>query len=116
MTEADILRKTMTDRVDITREVWYRGSKTTEQVYSALPCALSRGFHNSTPRIGGEWEPVAESRYTLVLFLPAGTIILPGDRAAVTREGQIIRGICSDSFPYPSHAMVNLEVQEVKPV
>lgn len=113
MSEAAILRETMTDRADIFREVLQGGAYQQEQVYQDLPCALSRNYQGSRPRLIGPREGVAESEFFLMIFLPAGTVVKAGDRAEVRREGQIYKGICGPSLGYPSYAVASLEVEEV---
>ena len=114
MREADILYRTMTDRVTVTREVWDGTRWETRTVYENLACALSRTMQAITPTINGQWEDVMEDGGRLGLFLPAGTQLLAGDRAVVLREGQVFRGICSATMPYPSHALSILLLQEVE--
>ena len=113
MREADILYRTLTDRVTVTREVWNGDRWVTERVYEELACALSRVVQASSPKLNGEREPVPETEGRVNLFLPAGTVLKAGDKAAVTREGQVFRGICSPTLPYPSHAVATLYLQEV---
>lgn len=108
MTERQALEKTFYDRVTVTRA----GTA----VYEALPCALSKPPQTRSPRLRGEWEGMAESGFALTLYLPCGTVLLAGDRAEVTREGQVFRGMCSASLPYPTHAIATLDVQEVTAV
>ena len=114
MREADILYRTLTDRITVTREVWNGARWVSEMVYQELACALSRAVQASTPKLNGEWADVAEAEGRLSLFLPAGTVLKAGDRATVIREGQVFRGICSPTMPYPSHAVAAIYVQEVE--
>lgn len=114
MSEADILYRTLTDRVTVTREAWNGARWETKTVYENLACALSRAVQSSTPKVTGEWEEVTETGGKLALYLPAGTRLLAGDRAVVLREGQVFRGICSATLPYPSHALATLLLQEVE--
>lgn len=113
MSEADILYRTMTDRATITREVWNGARWETKTLYEDLACALSRSAQASTPKVTGQWEGVTETDGRLSLYLPAGTQLIAGDRAAVTRQGQVFRGICSATLPYPSHALAMIFLQEV---
>lgn len=113
MSEADILYRTLTDRVTVTREVWTGARWETQTVYENLACALSRAAQAITPKLTGQWEDVMETGGKLGLYLPAGTRLLAGDRATVLREGQVFRGICSATLPYPSHALAILLLQEV---
>lgn len=114
MTEADILKATLTDRADIVRQVWDNGRQRAETVYRALPCALSRNSHTAVPRLRGELEGAAESGFAMMLYLPRGTRLLAGDRAEVLRENQRFRGICSASLGYSSHAVAMMQIQEVQ--
>jgi len=114
MREADILYRTFTDRVTVTREVWNGERWVTETVYEELACALSRVVQAGSPKLKGEREPIPETEGKLRLFLPVGTVLKAGDRAAVVREGQVFRGICSPVLPYPSHAVATLYLQEVE--
>lgn len=84
------------------------------EVYRDRACALSRSAHVASPSSPAVAAPLAERSYRMTLFLPAGTIVLAGDRAQVTRGGQIFCGVTSDSIPYPSHSVCVFEVQEVK--
>lgn len=113
MREAEILRRTMTDRAEITRQVWNGAEYESRVIYPALPCALSRSSHTASPRLRGEWENAAESGFTLMLYLPRGTVLRAGDRASVLREEQRYSGICSTSIGYPGFALSMLTVQEV---
>lgn len=115
MKEKEILRRTMTDRVRVTRRMGAEGEKTAVTVYEGLECALSRGVNSALPKLGGELEPVSEDRYRMMLYLPAGTVLQAGDRVEVRREGQIFSGISSGSVGYPSFAAAGVEIQEVKP-
>lgn len=114
MREADILQETMTDRAEITRQVWNGAEYESRVIYPALPCALSRSSHMSTPRLRGEWEGAVESGFSAMLYLPAGTVLLAGDRADILREGQRYRGLCSATLAYPSFALAKMQVQEVR--
>lgn len=114
MREADILMETLTDRADITRQLWNGADYESRVVYTALPCALSRGSHMAVPRLRGEWEGAAESGFNMMLYLPRGTVLLAGDRADILREGQRYRGLCSASLAYPSFALAMISVQEVQ--
>lgn len=51
MREADILYRTLTDRVTVTREVWNGARWVSETVYQELACALSRAVQASTPKL-----------------------------------------------------------------
>lgn len=113
MKEAEIIARTLTDRVTVTREVWNGIGWETETVYQNLACALSRTVQSESPKRTGLWADLEESEGRLELLLPAGTRLLVGDRAAVCREGQVFRGICSATLPYPSHAMATFYLQEV---
>ena len=113
MREADILYRTLTDRVTVTRDVWRDTRWENETVYEGLACALSRAVQASTPKLNGERAEMPESEGRLRLFLPVGTVLKTGDRAVVIREGQRFAGICSASVPYPSHAVADLYLQEV---
>ena len=111
MGEAEILKRTMTDRADISRmEATGDGYR---WVYRDLPCALSRNYHGSRPR-NEEKDGMAESDFYLMLYLPKGTVLQAGDSAAVRREGQILRGRCSASLSYPSYALASMDVKEVE--
>ena len=116
MREADILYRTLTDRVTVTREVWNGAKWVTERVYEELACALSRVVQAGSPKLNGEREPVPEVEGKLRLFLPAGTVLEAGDKATVIREGQVFRGLCSPTLPYPSHAVATIFLQEVEGV
>ena len=113
MREADILYQTLTDRVTVTREVWNGARWVSETVYQELACALSRAVQASTPKLGGEWADVPEAEGRLSLFLPVGTVLKAGDKATVIREGQVFRGICSPTMPYPSHAVATIYLRVV---
>ncbi len=115
MKEKEILRRTMTDRVRVTRWVTEAGVRTERTLWDGLECALSRGVNSALPKLGGELEAVSEDRYRMMLYLPAGTVLLAGDRVEVRREGQIFSGISSGSVGYPSFAAAGVEIQEVKP-
>ena len=114
MREADILYQTQTDRVTVTREVWNGARWVSETVYQELACALYRAVQASTPKLGGEWADVPEAEGRLSLFLPVGTVLKAGDKATVIREGQVFRGICSPTMPYPSHAVATIYLREVE--
>lgn len=114
MREADILYRTLTDRATVTREVWNGARWVTERVYEELACALSRAVQASTPKLNGEWADVPQAEGRLSLFLPVGTVLKAGDKVTVVREGQVFRGICSPSMPYPSHAVATMYLQEVE--
>ena len=47
MREADILYRTLTDRVTVTREVWNGARWVSETVYQELACALSRALFSA---------------------------------------------------------------------
>lgn len=113
MSEAAILRATMTDSGTFTRRVWKGSGWAEEVVYAQLACALSRSPQAATPKVRGQWEDVAETDAKLALFLPAGTVLQAGDRAEIFREGQVFRGICGPCMPYPSHCYTTILVQEV---
>ena len=114
MRESAILRRTMTDRVRVTRRVVTAGEKTAVAGYEGLECALSRGVNSALPKLGGEMEAVSEDRYRMMLYLPAGTVLQAGDRVEIRREGQIFFGISSGSVGYPSFAAAGVEIQEVR--
>lgn len=114
VSEAAILRATMTDRATVTREVWDGTAWKTVVAYENLPCALSRAPQNPTASITGLWEDVPECQGQMTLFVPRDTLLLAGDRAEVKREGQVLRGICSAALPYPSHGMARFFLTEVK--
>ena len=116
MSEAAILRATMTDSGTFTRQVWKGSGWSEEVVYEQLACALSRSPQATTPRVRGQWEDVAETDARLALFLPAGTVLQAGDRAEIVREGQVFRGVCGPCMPYPSHCYTTILVQEVAAV
>ena len=116
MSEAAVLRSTMTDRATVTREVWEDGGWKTVTAYEELPCALSRAPQNPTATITGLWEELPESQGQMTLFVPRDTLLLAGDRADIRREGQLFRGICSAALPYPSHGMARFFLTEVKAV
>lgn len=113
MSEAAILRATMTDSGTFTRRVWKGSGWAEEVVYAQLACALSRSPQAATPKVRGQWEDVAETDARLALFLPAGTVLQAGDRAEIFREGQVFRGICGPCMPYLSHCYTTILVQEV---
>lgn len=114
MSEAAILRATMTDRATVTRETWDGTAWKTVVAYEDLPCALSRAPQNPTATIGGLWEDVPEDQGQMTLFVPRGVLLLAGDRAEVSREGQVMRGVCAAVLPYPSHGMARFFLTEVK--
>lgn len=114
MREADILYRTLTDRATVTREVWNGARWVSERVYEELACALSRAVQASTPKWNGEWADVPQAEGRLSLFLPAGTVLKAGDKVTVVREGQVFRGICGPTMPYPSHAVATMYLQEVE--
>ena len=62
----------------------------------------------------GQVHDVPEAEGRLSLYLPAGTVIKAGDKATVIREGQVFRGICSPTMPYPSHAVATIYLREVE--
>ena len=113
MSEAAIMRATMTDSGTFTRQVWKGSGWVQEVVYEQLACALSRLPQAITPKVRSQWEDVAETDARLALFLPAGTVLQAGDRAEIVREGQVFRGICGPCMPYPSHCYATILVQEV---
>lgn len=113
MLEHEILRETMTDRGDFFRQIWDGEGYQTAQIYTALPCALSRGSHMAAPRLRSALAGAAESGFRMMLYLPKGTRLLAGDRAEILREGQKYRGICSASLGYESFALAAVEIQEV---
>ena len=113
MREADILYRTLTDRITVTREAWNGARWVSETVYQELACALSRAVQASTPKLNGERALVPETEGRLNLFLPVGTVLKAGDKANVSREGQVFRGICSATLPYPSHTVATIYLQEV---
>ena len=113
MSEAAILRATMTDSGTFTRQVWKESGWAEEVVYEHLACALSRSAQTVTPRVRGQWEDMAETDARLALFLPAGTMLQAGDRAEIVREGQVFRGVCGPCMPYPSHCYTTILLQEV---
>jgi hypothetical protein len=96
--------------------VWNGARWVSETLYQELACALSRAVQASTPKLNGEWADVPETEGRLNLYLPAGTVLRAGDRATVIREGQVFRGICSPTMPYPSHAVATIYLQEVEGV
>ena len=114
MNEGAILRRTMTDRVTVTRKIWNGARWESTVLYENLDCALSRGVQSSTPKLTGDWEDICETEGRLTLFLPAGVCLQAGDQAEVRRLGQVIRGLCSATLPYPSHAVATLYLQEVQ--
>ncbi|MBQ3533703.1 MAG: hypothetical protein IJA56_00900 [Clostridia bacterium] len=114
MSEDSILRRTMTDRVTITRQVWNGARWESTVLYENLACALSRAVQSSTPKLTGNWEGVTEDDGKLTLYLPAGVRLQAGDRAEVRRLDQVICGLCSATLPYPSHGVATLYLQEVK--
>ncbi|MBR5390967.1 MAG: hypothetical protein IK141_06710 [Clostridia bacterium] len=116
MNEERALLATMTDRATVFRGIRSGAGYDTEQVYTDLPCALSRNYQGGRPRLTGEMEGVAESGFFLMLYLPKGTVILAGDRAEVLREGVKYAGICSAAMQYPTYAVASMEVQEVTPL
>ncbi|MBQ7492124.1 MAG: hypothetical protein IJT76_06000 [Clostridia bacterium] len=116
MDERKAILATLTDRAAVFRRVRSGAGYDTEQVYTDLPCALSRNYQGGRPRLTGEMEGVAESGFFLMLYLPAGTALLAGDRAEVLREGVKYAGICSAAMQYPSYAVASMEVQEVIPL
>lgn len=114
VSEAAILRSTMTDRATVTREVWEEGAWKTVVAYEDLPCALSRAPQTPTASLTGMWEEVPENQGQMSLFVPRDTLLLAGDRADIRREGQLLRGICSAALPYPSHGVARFFLTEVK--
>lgn len=113
MSEEGILRRTMTDRVTIIRQVWNGARWESTVVYEHLACALSRAVQSNTPKLTGNWEDIMENDGRLMLYLPAGVCLMAGDRAEVHRQEQVICGLCSATLPYPSHSVATLYVQEV---
>lgn len=116
MSEREILRATMTDSGSFFRKVWRNGGWNEKQIYAQLPCALSRSPQAATPTVRGAWEDMGECSARLALFLPAGTVLQPGDRGEIIRQGQVYRGICGPCMAYPSHCYTMLLVQEVRAV
>ncbi len=116
MSEAAILRATMTDRATVTREEWDGTAWKTVIAYENLPCALSRAPQTPTASLAGLWEEVPECQGQMSLFVPRDTVLQAGDRAEVVREGQLLRGICSAALPYPSHGVARFFLMEVKAV
>ena len=114
VSEAAILRATMTDRATVTRESWDGTAWKTVVAYENLPCALSRAPQTPTSSITGLWEELPENQGQMTLFVPRDTLLLAGDRAEVKREGQVLRGVCSAALPYPSHGMARFFLTEVK--
>ena len=114
MSEERILRATMTDRATIWRQSSGLGGVSETMIYRDLPCALSRSAQVRSPAAAGELDPMAEDRFPVSLFLPAGTCLQVGDRAEITRQGQVFCGTTSASVPYPSHSAAVLQVREVR--
>ena len=114
MHEAQILQATMTDRITVWRQTVSAGAAEERQIYRDRACALSRSAHVASPSSPAAMAPLAERSYRMTLFLPTGTVLLAGDRAQVTRDGQIFCGVTSDSIPYPSHSVCVFEIREVK--
>ena len=104
----------MTDRVTLTRKIWNGARWESTVLYENLECALSRAVQSSTPKLTGNWEGITENDGRLALFLPAGVCLQAGDNAEVHRMGQVLRGLCSATMPYPSHAMATFYLQEVE--
>ncbi|MBQ6711417.1 MAG: hypothetical protein IJN18_03740 [Clostridia bacterium] len=114
MSEAAVLRSTMTDRATITREAWNGTAWERVVAYEGLPCALSRAPQTPTASITGLWEEVPECQGQMSLFVPRDTVLQAGDRAEIRREGQVLLGICSAALPYPSHGVARFFLTEVK--
>ena len=114
VSEAAILRMTMTDRATVTREEWDGAGWNTVVAYENLPCALSRAPQTPTASLTGLWEEMPECQGQMSLFVPRGTVLRAGDRAEVVREGQRLLGICSAALPYPSHGVARFFLTEVK--
>ncbi len=113
MSEAEILRATMGDRLNLYRENTDGEQVQWEQVYSDLPCALSRYAALSSPSPPGEMEVMAQNDFRMTLFLPVGCHTKSGDKAQVVRYGQKIEGTTSQSFAYHSHSVCVLHCKEV---
>ena len=80
MSEAAVLRSTMTDRATITREAWNGTAWERVVAYEGLPCALSRAPQTPTASITGLWEEVPECQGQMSLFVPRDTVLQAGDR------------------------------------
>ena len=113
MREADIIRATLTDRVTVYRTDAADPLAPAQAVYQQLPCALSRTAKVSSPDPANTAAPLAECEFRVTLFLPADTYIRSGDRAEVLRSGCRFSGTLSPGFPYPSHTVAVMKVQEV---
>lgn len=111
--EAAILAATMTDRMRLWRQRIQGGATEDVAVYNGLPCALSRSAHTANPAPMGMGALMAESRYRMSLFMPAGTVTRLGDRVEIVRDGQVFAGSASDSVGYPSHAVCVVDVRAV---
>ena len=114
MSEAAVLRSTMTDRATITREAWNGTAWERVVAYEGLTCALSRAPQTPTASITGLWEEVPECQGQMSLFVPRDTLLRAGDRAEIRREGQVLLGICSAALPYSSHGVARFFLTEVK--
>lgn len=113
MGEAAILRSTMTDRVTITRASKDDPMGVLKTVYESLPCALSRTAMVTAPDPHDPGRDLAECGFRATLFLPVGTRIQVGDHAIVLKEGVQFMGVLSPGFPYPSHTVAVMNIQEV---
>ena len=112
--ESAILAATMTDRLRLRRQAVRGGTVTEELVYDGLPCALSRSAHTASPAPMTIGANLAESRYRMSLFMPAGAVTRLGDRVEIARDGQIFRGSASDSIGYCSHSVCVVDVRQAE--
>ena len=113
VSEAAILRATMTDRATVTRESWDGATWKTVVAYENLPCALSRTAMVTAPHPHDPGQDLAECGFRATVFLPAGTGVQVGDHAAVLRQGTRLTGVLSPGFPYPSYTVAVMNIQEV---
>ena len=114
MREADILRRTLTDRVTIRRADAADPAGVGKVLYRDLPCALSRTAKVTDPDPHDPGDVMAECDFRMTIFLPEGTWTATGDRAEVLRGNTRFSGVLSNSVPYPSHAVAVMRVWEVK--
>ena len=85
------------------------------RVCEAVPCALSRSAHTSAPTPPDGEAALPEARYRLSLYTRPEMAFQLGDRLEISDgTGCVWHGWASDSFPYPSHCITVVEIDEVR--
>lgn len=84
------------------------------EVYSGVPCALSRTAKTASPSPAGEAAILTESRYALTLYTRPQVWLRLGDRLEISDgAGRIYHARSGESMRYPSHCVTVVEVLEV---